>query len=305
MSGLIVLRKLNAKRIGWAMVYAMPISLFLRWLLNSLGGALTLLISVWLYMHFFSETKPWGGYELAIWIDELHHEAKTGVLTALVTVVGFTVAFQTATVAWKTQALDQLKFRLADEIEKFFGETSTLVNELTLYAERLIEVKSEIDQKGVNAGTSFAVQRIVDQAPKFAGARERLSELDVEVHGIAGRNLGLLSSMAGAPEYLNEAISALGEITDVMWLPVLPVSQADQAITVGAFTNYTSVEKYEKLIQVCEHFLPLITGGSGALVGALRQTVVTTNVHSINYMRKNRTLFEGAFSKLDEARKAT
>lgn len=303
MYGLVVLRKLTANWMSRMMTYAFPVALFVQWLMRSLKGTLILLGIVWLYRWHFSEVKPWTSDQLAIWVGELDSDVKGAILTALLTVIGFTVAFQTAAEAWKMQALGQLRLRLADEIEKFFGDASVHIIDLGVYSKSVIKAHEAVLRDGFTDNTAFTIEYVLAGASTFVTTREKLSRMGIDVHGLGGRNLTLLSGIPGAPEYLEDIVSALDKITDVMWRPVLPVIEGDRGYKMSVFVKLVDVNAFVDLVETCDRFRPVINGIAGGLTGALRGGVIRPNFSTFLYMLKRRKIFVEAFSKLDEVKR--
>ncbi len=303
MYGLLVLRHLSPKGIRRMFTYGFPVALFYRWILRSVWGMFFLVSAVWVFAWYFSDVKPWTPGQLAMWIDELDGSVKGSLLTAMLTVIGFAVAIQTATSAWRMQALDQFNLNLANEIEQFFGEASSLIVDMGLYSSQVIAAQSAIAKEGITENTIFMIERLLDRFSLFVAAREKLARMGIEVHGISGRNSTLLSLIPSAPEYLGEVIVALDKITSVMWAPFVPIHQGERAQKVEHFIRFASFEAFKTLAGSCDSFRPMINGGSGALTGALRTAVIAPNVHTFIFLLKRRSLFEKAFSMLEEARK--
>src|SRR5688572_12272999 len=92
----------------------------LLWLVGSLWGyfVLALLLLVWLKL--FTAFEPYTFAQLALWFDALAPSDKAALGSALITVVGFLVAFQTAYDNARAERLMNKEIEVADEIAEHY-----------------------------------------------------------------------------------------------------------------------------------------------------------------------------------------
>jgi hypothetical protein len=95
MYGLLIIKKLSGKATAFLFSYLFPLALFFRFLSHTFFGTLLFAIGFYWFLLLFGEPKPWTGYQLAIWLDELDSSVKTAVVTSILTVIGFLIAFRT------------------------------------------------------------------------------------------------------------------------------------------------------------------------------------------------------------------
>lgn len=234
MFGLNLLRHLPPTMTAWTFYYGLPVVLAVRFLVGTVWGIFFSSVTLYMVMWFLGQPKPFTPTELVLWVDELSPESKTAVVTTMLTVLGFLVAFYTATINWKAQALAQLKEHVAGEIEVFFSEASRLTIDAQIYVRSLIEAVDTLQSKGMSPDTIFCVRRVLEKAPQFRAARDRLSAMSVEVHQISGRHYAVLSTVWGAIKTLEDCASAFTEITQSMWIHV-PIIPDDHPDPLGSF----------------------------------------------------------------------
>jgi len=168
-----------------------------KFLTETAWGILVVSVFMYFLIPHITSIVPLTPMQLIVWTSDLPAEYKISVFSSLLTVVGFIIAFHTATINWKQQMSAQLKAAVAGDIEEFFNEVSRLTRNTKLYAELLIEAVDQIQQDGVDNETVFAIKYILSKTPEFIASRERLSFLSVEVYRILGKNSVALSSIWG------------------------------------------------------------------------------------------------------------
>lgn len=297
MFGLSLLRHLPPGVTACAFYYGLPIVLAVRFLVGTVRGVFVLSVALYSVMWLVGEPKPFTLTELLLWLDELAPESKTAVVTTMLTVLGFLVAFHTATVNWKAQALAQLKQHVAGEIELFYAETSRLTTDAQIYARSLIEAVNSLQSQGASPDAIFCVRRALEKAEQFRATRDRLSAMSIEVHGISGRHYGVLSTVWGAVKTLEDCASALTEIASSMWIhvPIIPDAHPDP---LGSFLAQVNVPQCMKFVTCCEHNSGFINGNSGGVRGALLAPIVGFNLSSRMSLAGKKAVFTEAMSKV-------
>jgi hypothetical protein len=268
-------------------------------MLGSILGILILSVLLYFGASTFGETKPYTLPQLILWIDSLPTDSKTSVVTTVLTVIGFLIAFQTATANWKAEALANLKSHVAEEIEEFYSEASRLTSDAEIYVRSLIDAVNNIQHQGVNAQTAFAVQWAIDGLPKYLATRERLSSMAVEVHRISGRHFSVLCTVAGATKVLEDCASAFSEITQEMWvrLPSVPKNHPDP---IGLFLSQVNVTECANFVSCCDRNFGYINGLTGSVRGALLSPIVGFRLSTLTSLSGKKKIFEEAMSKVRE-----
>lgn len=302
MSSLNLLRRFPPGLTSWLFFYGVPFILLLRFLVGTVSGIFISSILLYIGMSTYGETKPFSLAQLILWIDALPTESKTAVITSVLTVVGFLIAFHAATVNWKAEALANLKSHVANEIEEFFAEASRLTSDADIYIGSIIVAVNKAQQQGATPEATFAVQWALDRLPKFYATRERLSVMSVEVHRISGRHFTVLSTIPGAIKSLEDCASAFSEITRDMWvrLPSIPTNYPNP---IELFVAQVDVTECSKFISICKKNSGFINGLSGGVRGALLSPIVGLRLSMLTSLTGKKALFEEAMSKVREGPK--
>jgi len=257
----------------------MSVAMFLKFLFGSLGGAFLLSAATFAYFKYFADVWPYSASELLFWIDGLDKEYKVALLSSVVTIAGFIIAFHTATLNWKSQMLAQLKSQVAGEIEEFFAQITTDINSARIYAELLVRTVEEI-QKGCSVDDAlFKIQYIKQKTNVFIATRDRLSLYSVEIHRLLGKNYNILSSGWKLIENMESATNALMPISEKMWINV-PIIDIENPNYTNLFIKHVNVTGCNDFIQVCNENYNKINYWTGSVRGYLLSPIIGFNFFS-------------------------
>lgn len=275
----------------------MTAGLFVRYVLGTITGSFVLLMCIYLYLKAYGQTKPLSLQELVMWVDGLDKEYKTAIFSALLTVIGFVVAFYTATLNWKSQMKAELKFMVAGEIEDFFANITRDINSARLYAELLKKTIIGIKSGDGSENVHFHVQYVQQQNENFLTVRQRLSSASVEVNRLLGKNYNILATGWKLIRNMQEATKSFTEITRTMWIHV-PVVNIDDVDCINSFLNQVDDAECDSFIDACNQNYDKINFFSGSIRGYLISPVVGINLFSFLNMLSIRTEFTKMMKKL-------
>lgn len=277
MNGLFVLDKLSPKGLVVLMKYLFPLSLLLRYLFTSVFGSFFLVSIFYAWAYLFFDSQPYGPAELALWMDGLEVEAKTAVATSLLTILGFMVAFNLSTTAWKDQTFAQIKLTVANELEEFFlAQASRLATDLMICAKNIAKAARLFEVQGKTSESDRAISVALRAASEYQAKRAEFSRLVSEVHRMSGTHRAVLGAMPHGVVWLNRAIAAFNEIGNQMWLHIPQIDPSHPNLSV-AFVYEIDPNKFEEFAECCDSNTDIIAGIVGAIAGALRQAVIPVN----------------------------
>lgn len=262
-----------------------------RFLFGNIYGIFITCLVVYHYSESLLGISPLGFDSLMQWTVSQNESTKAAIFSAIITVIGFLIAYATATSNWKSQLLANLKVQAAGELEVFFAECSKLATDCEIYASALVAAVDKI-QKGCSIqDAEFIAHYRRDQGQLFLQQRQRLISLGIEVHRLQGKYCILLISAPGLKAGLDSATNALERITDKLWIHV-PLHIQNDLNPVQTFVNQVNVTECTALkIAVDENHGPL-NFSSGGVRGNLMSTVVGFNFWTLFYLYKERKSFK-------------
>lgn len=224
------------------------------------------------------------------WIVTQSDSTKSALLGSIITVIGFLIAYATATANWKSKLLADLKVQASGEIEVFFAECSKLATDCGIYATALIEAVNEIQKGCPLERAEFLAFYNREQGQLFLQRKDRLVSLGIEVHRLHGKFSTLLVSAPGLKSGLDSAIEALGKITNKVWVHI-PYHIQNDTIPVQTFLNQVNVTDCIALKTAVDENQMELNFSSGGVRGNLMATVVGFNFWMLYYLFKNRKDF--------------
>lgn len=192
---------------------------FFKWLLGRPLGWLSLVLAAYLWRTFYSASPPLKPSELLLWAAEQPTDVKTAIATVMVTVIGFLLAFSVTAQAWRIQKKTELRLAAEDEIYAFFQEAASHILTVNLYAEFLIETHQRVHAEPVPSVEELKhlADRLLRETSSFTPARQRLSRMSVECHGIRSKHELVVSDQRFAMNQLVSMIAALNAASISMW----------------------------------------------------------------------------------------
>lgn len=294
---LTVLRRLPGRWFTRLLFLFAPIALLKRFLFGTVFGSLLSALALYWAMSTFGESRPFTADQLAIWFSDLPIESKTSIAASLLTVLGFVIAFHTATVYWKEQTRTTLRIAAAEEIEHFFDEVARRTVDAQIYADSVISETTKAHASGFNPESVAAIDRLIANAPAFLELRQRLTAMSVEVHRIPGKHYSLLLSLGGAVTALEDCAGAFSEIAAAMWVHV-PVVAPQHPNRTAAFVYEIDLQKWRNLSACCERNYSFISGLVAAIRGSLLTPIAEFNFAALRHLLTNRTQFADALSEV-------
>ena len=274
--------------------------LLLRFLFASTYGSLFLVFFIYFLVNEYSSIKPYTAMQLMWWLDALSSEYKVAVISSFVTVVGFIVAFHSATINWKNQMKAQLKIQAADEIENFFSIVSSNITTMTLYVESLIDIVNKV-QKGTSSEeeSNFSISYNQKKASELIAARDTISKASVEVHRLISRNYNLLSTGWGLLNAVNIAAKSLSNVAGKMWVHI-PIVDINDPKHIQSFVNQVNITECQDFLNTCEANEMKISGISGGIQGYLTAPIWELNFTMYANILTNRKNFREGIREFHE-----
>jgi hypothetical protein len=255
----------------------------IRFFVGNIYGIFLLSVFVYLNGEALFGNVPYSLDQLMFWIVSQSESTKTAILSSFITVIGFMLAYATATANWKGQLLANLKLQAADEIDIFFAEYSKLATDCKIYASALAEAVDKIQKNCPVDNAVFLATYNRDQGQIFVQKRQRLIAMGIDVHGFQGRYSTLLLSAPGLKSSLDSAIAAVSSINDSLWINVPFHIQGDENV-VQTFVNQVNVADSLSLCSSVDKHHSALNFSAGSVRGNLMSTVVGFNIWTMFHL---------------------
>lgn len=262
-----------------------------RVLFGTLTGVLILSLALYFLTPRLSSVEPFSPSQLALWFDDLGVEAKMGLATSLITVLGFLIALRTTMYSWQKQTATSLRISAVESIDRVVTEVSSAVLRIQIFGE---QIQKHGPRREADSGT-LAIRIIPpslgEMAAQFVIDRQRMLVLQQEVLALPARYSIIFLPVPKLDQSV-EAIGAhVGEVCEHMWhvLHVLP-PPGQEPRSFG----YANEEGLGKLVTASEVAHSELLALLGALRGALLTPIVELNGAAV--LKMSRVLF----GKLDD-----
>jgi len=249
------------------------IAVILHFLFGTVFGFFLLSLAAYWGVGHYGQSTPLSFGELLLWLSSQPEAYKVAIISAALTVVGFVVAFHTATMNWRNQLKAELKAQSAGEVEEFFAVVSRLISDVSIYVRSLVDAVNTIQRGESQQDAEFAVSWALNESQKFVATRNQLSQAQIEVHRIKGRHYTILSSGWGLPATFDHAVEAFNKVGERMWIR-LPVVNVNDPNHLQNFLNQVNVAECNQFLEAAERYSGPISMLAGSIKGYLMSPIM-------------------------------
>lgn len=245
-----------------------------------------------LLLHYFSSSFGLGNSysfsELMLWIDQLSSNSKTSVITSIITISGFLVAFSINSAIQKQQLMSQMKIEASNDIESFFNEASRKLSSANIYAKYLLEIVDNINNNQDQGSIEFHLQNVIKETNKYTLLRKNLQEQAIEVHRFQSKYSVIFASSWGVMSKLDAAVEGFIEITDNLYFNT-PMLRFDDPNIKETYIDQVNVDQCSDFITAYEKNYLVINEAIGGLRGVMLGSITGLNLSFlINFLKMDK-----------------
>jgi len=223
---------------------------FLVWFIwriffKSLYGVLVLAVLCYMYSESLFGVAPLSFQQLVMLFDSLQPEFKVGVVSSLITVIGFMFAFHVAIESWRRQMREELKLKAANEMQGYFERVVYFSSVLGAYAENVRLLKTAYDNNSV-PHMKLQIEILQGQSIAFLEARNEMQRFSSDVYNLLARHENVLSQAFGLKKTASFAVSQIHKIAQSMWI-LLPVVDTSHEGWMVSFLEQVDFDGCEQL----------------------------------------------------------
>lgn len=255
----------------------------LRTLLGTLLGLLLLSALLYLSSPFLFSIKPWTHYQLLIWFEELGIEAKVGVASSIVTILGFFIAMYTAMRSWREQLAAATRFAAGERIDQVVGEASSIILWLQLHIQAHVGIPAPENNRGIQVPRTFASPHVSMNATEYREKCWRLLDLEQEISGLLSRYAVPLFGVTMFPRSLQVIQKEIGTVTALIRAEGSAEEQESQESRRNG-QHPSSGVTVSKFVNVCQSALSSIAVERGAFNGSIHGLLLELNLITVPRM---------------------
>ncbi|BBO79629.1 hypothetical protein DSCO28_01950 [Desulfosarcina ovata subsp. sediminis] len=241
--------------------------------------------------------KPFNFSELVIWFDNLSESFKTAIISSLLTIIGFLIAFQSATKNWKDQLVANIRLDASNNIDLIYTRISELINSIKIYADMNLQIVEKIGAGGDLNEIANDIRYITSQNEKFLSERQELSILHGQAYQLIGRYSIIFMSTLNSFDQINKNNEFVKLVADRMWV-LVPVLDFSNPKFVEHYLSFVNVEKYSDLAQQCSETYTYVTTMAGNVRGKLTGRFMEFNLSLFYNLLKNGWAFTDYWFKV-------
>lgn len=272
-----------------------------RFLLGNLYGVLVTMLVIRYNSEFLLGYPAYSFDELLAWLYTLSDEMKIAIVSSLVTVVGFLVAYASATSNWRSQMLANVKLQASGELNAFFTEVGSLVTDCEIYVSEALDTSEKVRKSKNKQEKLFLVSYQNGRGHEIDLKRKRLVAMSIQVHQFTGKYASLFLSMPWIQSNFDVAAKALNDVASKTWFSI-PQAYPDDPDPVTTFLKQIDEQQmnnFKTSVAKNRIFLSFYPGSAG---GQLQSGIVPFNSVSLfNLSRRVKELYV-TFEELRKAK---
>lgn len=273
-----------------------------RYLFGTIWGVLILSIILYVNSERILGTKPLAVNELIMVLFSLNETMQAAIVSSLITIIGFIVAYATASSNWKAQLRGTLKSEASCECIQFFNVTHSLVTQCDIYANSLKSTLDKIANGSPKSELLFHVGYNRKKTNEFIANRDAIVANSINAHTFLAKYNSLLINTTGVKSNLDLAISSLTVVSQDIWFPIpYEVTEGDDEIEM--FRSQIDIDKINKFLTTVKEHHNALSFHPSAAAGILMDPIVGTSFSSLVSLFKVRKILWDQMSDIYHKKK--
>lgn len=269
--------------------------LIFRFLIGNPYGILILLILLYLLLPKFTQITPFSFNELLVFIIDLSPQYKIAIVTSILTIIGFLIAFQIATSSWKQQMLTNLKLEAAKDINITYSRVTELITAIRIFVDLNLDlinkIKNNVPEIEIVSDMNFINSKHVE----FLSNRDELSKLHIQSYQFYSRYSNVLAGTWNSFKQLESVNESLRLVAERMWI-LIPQISGDDPNYKETYLKYSDVNKLKHLSEQCNESHGYIAAVTGNISGKLTAPLFQLNLSSLVTIFQKSKWIEKTFS---------
>lgn len=247
-------------------------------------------------VHYFSSVlfnvEAFDGPQLALWFSEQPSDTKGLLMSSMLTIVGFIIAFSVAMSGWKSQMKMSLRLDAAQDLNSVYTRVCNLITSIRIYADTVVKTKKEILQDTDQEMVKVRLFYLKDAQIKFMQDRQELSSMSSDVHNILGRHSNVFFAAGDSFEKIIEINQTINQISAGMWSIPEFNFEIDLNFIREIFLDRVNLTELEDFSKECEKAHHSVSGISGYVKGKIISRLAEDNLSMhLNMIKHGKWIF--------------
>jgi hypothetical protein len=236
--------------VRWLIAFSLiPIFIF-KFLFGTLIGVLLISWGLYAALPYLTGTEPWVAGQLLVWIDNLGNDAKIGLVTSLITVLGFFIAAQTSMRSWQKQTAATMRMTAGDSIDQVITEINSIILRIQIFTETLANEVGRVRVQGFTAQNASVLSALSEDVVTFRVNRQRFLQLQQELIALPSRYAMLLLPLIGTSPTLHAIAEQVRAVAEKVWVAA-PVGGIEHPEHKRLLMESVDPVKYIELSKTC------------------------------------------------------
>lgn len=287
----------HAKLVQSSLVAFVWISGTVRWFMGSLTGLLIFLAALWWYLRWNGQVKPFGPGELVLWFESQRDDVKLALAAMLLTLMGFMVAFWTASMTWRRQKELELRIEASKAIHARFERALRPLNSLEAYLDVLIKGISAAEAIAPSPSARSHLAFANSRAEAFATDRQALFAAMLDVYELYGEFAVVFANVLGVEKDIKRAAKAIEIGQEKLGAFSPPHTDPEDPNFVQSFLARCNIAALKAAHQQCAETRGDASKFSGKAVGKLTSAIIKPNLLALIAFTRHRHIISAMLSR--------
>lgn len=261
----------------------------LKFLLGTLLGLLLFSWLLYLGLPHFTGIEPWSAAQLVLWFDELGNDAKIGLTSSLITVLGFFIALHSTMHSWQRQTAASMRMSAADAIDQVLSEANAVLLNIALFTSAIAKEVERVRSQDVSLEATTMLSVLSDNLVSFREDRQRLIHLEQEIIELPAHYAVHFLPLSGIPSALDAIEEHISSVTKKVWVQAPAVSSVHPD-HIRHLVECVDPVKYSDLSRASTMARDKIAGLKGGIRGTLLSPILEAN--PVSFLRIVQHMFK-------------
>lgn len=276
------------------------ICIIFRFFVGNIYGIFLLTIGCYFILPHVSQIKPYNFNELMIWFVSLDREYKISILSSVLTIVGFLIAFQVATTNWTHQMKAGLRLEASKDIESSYGRVTELIISIQTFIDMNIDLITKVEKEVPEYEIRSDLDFLSSRTPQFFSNRRELSDLHIRIYQLYGKHSFPLFATWNSFKQLENVNKQLELVTQKTWLVSIPQVNLSNPNYKEDFVKYLDKSVLLELSQLCKQSYAYIAAVTGGIRGSLTSSLMEKNLATLISFWQQRKHTKEAFDIMEK-----
>jgi hypothetical protein len=198
----------------WLIVRAGTI---LLWLSATLWGTAFLLAAVWWFFRLWGKFQPFTLPQLLAWFGSLEPGSRVAIGGWFLTMMGFMIAFWTASFTWRKHKELELRIEAAKAAHASFQAAFIKLKLINQYLRALVDIGVSARKHPDDGQMIQQLRQLNDYASTFIELRRDLDTAVVDTSSVIACYIPIFQNVFTVADKINTARDALATITEELW----------------------------------------------------------------------------------------